>query len=100
MRAVLKSFAAAIAGTALFFSFFMMFSIAATNVLARLHNPNTPLQAPDVVLAPGPWFRLIGLSLSAMVFVVCFVLTLRRIHRSHIPGSENARLARETGAIQ
>jgi hypothetical protein len=81
VKDVLKSFALALAGMALFFCFFMMLSIPVLSVLARLHNPNDPLQAPDVVLFPAAWFRHVGLPLSAAAFAVCFVLAMKRFRK-------------------
>ncbi len=82
MKAVLKSFAFALFGTGVFFSFFMMLSIAAVNVTSRLHDPNAPLQAPDVVLAPAAWMRMPGLPLSAVAFVLCFWLAMKKFRKS------------------
>ena len=81
MTAVLKSIGLAVVGAALFFCFFMMFSIPVLTVMAKLHDPNAPLQAPDVVVAPARLFRSVGLPLSALAFAVCFVLAIRREHR-------------------
>ena len=81
VTAVLKSIAAGLVGAALFFCFFMMLSIPVLTVMAKLHDPNAPLQAPDVVVAPAALFRNIGLPLSALAFAVCFVLAIRREHR-------------------
>ena len=82
MTTVLKSLALAAVGAALFFSFFMMFSIPVLTVMAKLHDPNAPLQAPDVVVAPLALFRLVGLPLSAVAFVVCFVLAMKRFRKN------------------
>lgn len=82
VKTILKSAAFALAGTGLFFSFFMMLSIAALNVIARLQSPNAPLQAPDVVLGTGPWFRIVGLSLSAIIFATGFVLAMKRFRKT------------------
>ena len=81
VTAVLKSIAAGLVGAALFFCFFMMLSIPVLTVMAKLHDPNAPLQATDVVVAPAALFRNIGLPLSALAFAVCFVLAIRREHR-------------------
>lgn len=83
MSAVLKSIALALVGTALFFCFFMMLSIPVLMVIAKLHDPNAPLQAPDVVLAPTAWFRSVGLPLSAVAFAVCFVLAMKKFRKSN-----------------
>jgi hypothetical protein len=79
--AVLKSIGLAVVGAALFFCFFMMFSIPVLTVMAKLHDPNAPLQAPDVVVAPNALFRGVGLPLSAAAFVVCFVLAMKRFRK-------------------
>jgi hypothetical protein len=79
---ILKSLVLAVLGAALFFSFFMMFSIPVLTVMAKLHDPNAPLQAPDVVVAPAALFRLVGLPLSGVAFIVCFVLAMKRFRRS------------------
>jgi hypothetical protein len=79
--AVLKSLAAALAGMALFFCFFMMFSIPVLMVVAKLHDPNAPLQAPDVVLSPTALFRTVGLPLSALAFLICFVLAMKKFRK-------------------
>jgi hypothetical protein len=81
VTAVLKSIGLAVVGAALFFCFFMMFSIPVLTMMAKLHDPNAPLQAPGVVIAPARLFRTVGLPLSAGVFVVCFVMALRRERR-------------------
>jgi hypothetical protein len=78
---VLKSVAAGLVGAALFFCFFMMFSIPVLTVMAKLHDPNAPLEAPGVVVAPARLFRTVGVPLSAVAFAVCFVLAMRREHR-------------------
>jgi hypothetical protein len=81
VTAVLKSIGLAVMGAALFFCFFMMFSIPVLTVMAKLHDPSAPLQAPDVVVAPAALFRSVGLPLSALAFTVCFVLAIRREYR-------------------
>ena len=82
MTAILKSIGLAVVGAALFFCFFMMFSIPVLTVLAKLHDPNAPLQAPGVVVAPARLFRTVGVPLSAVAFAVCFVLAMRRERRA------------------
>jgi hypothetical protein len=81
VTAILKSFALALAGAALFFSFFMMVSIPVLMVMAKLHDPNAPLPAPDVVLAPITLFRNVGLPLSAVAFAACFVLAMKKYRK-------------------
>ena len=81
MTAILKSIGLAVVGAALFFCFFMMFSIPVLTVMAKLHDPNAPLQAPGVVVAPARLFRTVGVPLSGVAFAVCFVLAICREHR-------------------
>jgi uncharacterized BrkB/YihY/UPF0761 family membrane protein len=81
VTAVLKSFAVALVGMALFFCFFMMLSIPVLMVIAKLHDPSAPLQSPDVVLAPSAWFRTAGLPLSAVAFALCFALALKKFRK-------------------
>ena len=83
MTAVLKSIALAVAGAALFFCFFMMFSIPVLTVMAKLHDPSAPLQAPGVVVAPAALFRTVGVPLSGVAFAVCFVLAMKKFRREH-----------------
>jgi hypothetical protein len=78
VTAFLKSIALAVIGAALFFSFFMMFSIPVLTVMAKLHGPDAPLRAPGVIVAPAFLFRAIGLPLSGVAFAVCFVLAMKR----------------------
>ena len=51
--------------------------------MAKLHDPNAPLQAPDVVVAPAALFRNVGLPLSAVAFAVCFVLAMKKFRAEH-----------------
>jgi hypothetical protein len=82
VTAVLKSIGLAVVGAALFFCFFMMFSIPVLTVMAKLHDPNAPLEAPGVVVAPAALFRSVGAPLSAVAFAVCFVLAMKKFrHR-------------------
>ena len=80
MRVVLKSFGLAIAGAAIFFSFFMMFSIPVLSILARARDNSTP-DAPNIILAPMTLFRYVGLPLAAVAFVICFVLAMKKYGR-------------------
>ncbi len=82
MKVVVKSLGVALAATGAFFSFFMMVTIAVLVVLAKLHDPNAPLQAPDVVIAPAMVFRNVGLPLSAVVFFVCFGLAMKKFRKA------------------
>jgi multidrug efflux pump subunit AcrA (membrane-fusion protein) len=83
VTAFLKSIGLAVVGAALFFCFFMMLSIPVLTVMAKLHDPNAPLEAPGVVVAPARLFRTAGVPLSAVAFAVCFVLAIRREHRAN-----------------
>jgi uncharacterized membrane protein len=79
VKAVLKSLGAGLVGMGLFFSFFAMLSVPVLTVIARLHDPNAPLEAPDVLLQHANFvYRYIGLPLSAVAFVLVFVLTMKR----------------------
>ena len=82
MTAVIKSVGLAVVGAALFFCFFMMFSIPVLTVMAKLHDPNAPLQAPGVVIAPAALFRCVGLPLSAVAFAVSFVLAMKKLRKN------------------
>ena len=82
MIAILKSFAFALVGAALFFCFFMMVSIPLLAVYAKLYDPNAPLQAPGVMLAPAALFRTVGLPLSAVAFAICFALAMKKFRKS------------------
>lgn len=82
MTAILKSLAFALVGAALFFSFFMMLSIPVLMVIAKLHDPNAPLQAPGVMLAPTALFRTVGLPLAAVAFAACFVLAMKKFRKT------------------
>jgi hypothetical protein len=82
VTAVLKSIGLAAVGAALFFCFFMMFSIPVLTVMAKLYDPNAPLEAPGVVVAPAALFRGVGVPLSAVAFAVCFVLAMKKFRRS------------------
>jgi hypothetical protein len=73
---MLKSLAAALVGMAVFFSFFMMVSVPLLMIVSRLHH------ASDVVLAPTAWFRTVGLPLSAVTFVVCFLMAMKKFRRT------------------
>jgi hypothetical protein len=74
VTAVLKSLAAAIIGMALFFSFFMMFSIPVLMFLQRSQNSS--------IIEPVGLFRAVGLPLSAVAFVICFGLALKKFRKT------------------
>jgi hypothetical protein len=84
---ILKSLAFALLGAGLFFSFFMMLSIPVLTAIAKLRDPNAPLQAPDVVVAPAVLFRTVGLPLSAVAFAICFALAMKRFRNAGQPTS-------------
>jgi hypothetical protein len=75
VTALLKSLAAALVGMAVFFCFFMMLSIPLLMIVSR------PRHASDVVLAPTAWFRTAGLPLSAVAFVICFLLAMKKFRK-------------------
>jgi hypothetical protein len=55
-----------------------MISIPLLGAWSRLHNPNTPLQAQDVMIHPIGFLRLVGLPLAVAAFLTCFVLGWRK----------------------
>jgi len=65
-------------GAALFFVFFSMLAVPLLAAWARLHNPNTPLQANDVVIQPMNFLRIVGLPLASAAFLACFALGWRK----------------------
>jgi len=82
MKVVVKSALLGLLGMALFFCFFMLVSIPFLGAAARLHGVNTPLQAADVVIAPTPWFRHVGLPLSAAAFTVGFAFGVKKFRKA------------------
>lgn len=72
MKTLLKSVAAGIVGMGLSFCFFMMVS------LPLLALRGSALRTPGAVTAPTPWFRYVGLPLSAIAFVASFVAGWKR----------------------
>ncbi len=82
MKVLLKSAMLGLLGMALFFCFFMLVSIPFLGAATRLHGANTPLQAADVVIAPTPWFRYVGLPLSAAAFTVGFVFGVKKFKKA------------------
>lgn len=81
MKAVLKSLGAALVGMSLFFAFFAMLTIPVLTVIARLHDPNAPLEAPDVLLSTTTVYRYIGLPLSGFAFLVVFLLAMKKFRK-------------------
>ena len=80
VKNVLKSLLAAIVGTGIFFFFFMALSIPVLAAVARLRS--VPLDSTSVVVDPSRWFRMVGLPLSAVAFVVSFGLGMRKFRGS------------------
>lgn len=76
MPAFLKSLASAVLGASLFFSFFMLLSGPVLITAARLHHQDS------TYVAPIPLFRMVGLPLSAVVFILCFLLAMKKFRRS------------------
>lgn len=81
VKAVLKSLGAGLVGMALCFAFFALFSIPVLTVMARLHDPNAPLESPDVLLHTTFTYRYIGMPLSVVAFIVVFLLMMKRCRR-------------------
>jgi hypothetical protein len=81
VKAVFKSLGAALVAMSLFFAFFAMLTIPVLTVIARLHDPNTPLQAPDVLLSTTRVYRYIGLPLSGLAFIIVFFLAMKKFGR-------------------
>lgn len=65
-------------GAGLTFSFLVMIAVPVVGAWSRLHNPNTPLQASDIVIEPFGFLRLIGIPIAAAVFIACFALGWRK----------------------
>ena len=87
MKNVLKSLLAAIVGTGVFFFFFMALSIPVLAAVARFTS--APLDASSVVVDPTRWFRVVGLPLSAVAFVVSFGLGMRKFRSKSEPPDPN-----------
>ena len=79
VKLILKSGLAGVVGAGLFFSFLMPVTIAVLAVKVRLTTAG--VNHTNVALSPGPFFQHVGLPMSAVVFVICFVLGLRRFRR-------------------
>ena len=78
VKRVLKSAAFGLMGASLFFVFFSMLAIPLLGAWSRLHNPNTPLQAQDIMIQPITFLRWVGLPLASAAFITCFLLGWRR----------------------
>jgi hypothetical protein len=74
VKLVFKSAAFGLLGAALFFAFFSMLSVPVLGAWSRLHNPNTPLEAQDVLIQPINFLRLVGLPLAGGAFVGGFIM--------------------------
>ena len=85
VKLVCKSAACGLLGAALFFAFFSMLAVPLLGAWSRLHNPNTPLEAQDVLIQPIVFLRLIGLPLAGAAFITCFVLGWRKFSRTQQP---------------
>lgn len=77
MKAVLKSLAAALFATGLASFFLLIAFMAAGTVMTRRAAPGQEI----VVFDPSSLMRQIGLPLAGAMFVVFFVLALRRFRR-------------------
>ena len=79
---MLKSLGFGVVGAGLTFSFLVMIVIPVFGAWSRLHDPNTPLQAGDVLIEPFGVLRWIGIPLAAAAFVACFALGWRKFAHS------------------
>ncbi|MGH9521497.1 MAG: hypothetical protein ACRD3E_03075 [Terriglobales bacterium] len=78
MKALFKSLGFAVVGAGLSFAFLALIAIPLMAAWSRLHNPNTPLQANDVLIEPFGFLRLIGIPIAAAAFAACFALGWRK----------------------
>lgn len=74
VRAVLKSLGFGVVGAGLSFSFLVMIAVPLVGAWSRLHNPNTPLQASDIVIEPFGFLRVVGIPIAVAAFIGCFAL--------------------------
>lgn len=79
---IFKSLAFGVFGAALFFAFFGMILVPALAAWARVHNPNAPLQAQDVVIQPLVILQYVGLPLAAATFLLCSYLGHKKFSRA------------------
>ena len=77
LKDLLKSAFLAVVGTGTFFFFVMMLTIPVMSVLARRGTNFTQ----SVVVNPEHVFRVVGLPVSVVLFVIFFVLALRYMRR-------------------
>ena len=86
LKDLLKSVFLAVVGTGTFFFFLMMLTIPIMSVLARRGTTFTQ----SAVVDPQHVFRVVGLPVSGVLFVIFFVLALRYLRRDdeadHRPG--------------
>lgn len=85
MKLVFKSAAFGLMGASLFFVFFSMLAVPLLGAWSRLHNPNTPLEAQEVLIQPITFLRLVGLPLAGAAFIGCFVMGWRKFSRTQQP---------------
>jgi hypothetical protein len=85
VKLVLKSAALGLFGAAVFFMFFSMLAVPLLGAWSRLHNPNTPLEAQDVLIRPITFLRVVGLPLAGAAFVGGFVMGWRKFSRTSQP---------------
>ena len=72
-------------GAGLSFAFFALLAIPILAAWSRLHNPNTPLQAGDVMIEPIRTLRMVGLPLAGAAFIACFGLGWRKFAHPATP---------------
>ncbi len=77
LKDLLKSAFLALVGTGTFFFFVMMLTIPVMSVLARRGTNFTQ----SAVVNPEHVFRVVGLPVSGVLFVIFFVLALRYLRR-------------------
>lgn len=77
LKNLLKSVFLAVVGTGTFFFFVMMLTIPVMSVLARRGTNFTQ----SAVVDPEHVFRVVGLPVSGVLFVIFFVLALRYLRR-------------------
>lgn len=90
MKNAIKSAVLAVVGTATFFFFVMMLTIPVMSILARRGTTFTQ----SAVVNPEHVFRVVGLPVSGVLFVIFFVLALRYLRHDdeadHRPGAAAA----------
>jgi hypothetical protein len=83
VKAALKSIGLGMVGAGLSFSFLAMIAVPLVGAWSRLHNPNTPLQASDIVIEPFGFLRAVGIPIAAAAFIACFALGWRKFAHPH-----------------